>query len=43
MVGEHTVMDIELLDYEIPLCEYVFEYLRVSQALETGLERVESG
>lgn len=37
------VMDMELLAYEIPLCEYVFEYLQVSQALETGLECIESG
>lgn len=36
-------MDMELLDYEIPLCEYLFNYLRVSQALETGLEWIESG
>lgn len=31
------VMDMELLDYEIPPCKRVFEYLQVSHALETGV------
>lgn len=31
------VTDTELLDFEIPLCKYVFEYLQLSHALETGV------
>lgn len=30
-------MDVELLDYEIPPCKYMFEYLQVLHALETGV------
>ena len=31
------VTNTELLDFAIPPCKYVLEYLQVSHALETGV------